>query len=765
MNAVTEPASAKPTFDKIGLPKFLLSRLKEIGYEVPSPIQAGTIPLLLEGRDLVGQAQTGTGKTAAFALPALASLDAAKKLPQVLVLTPTRELSIQVAEAFQTYASHIKRFSVLPIYGGQDYRTQLNAMKRGPQVIVSTPGRLIDHIKRGNLSLSDLKMLVLDEADEMLRMGFIDDVQWILEQTPAERQIALFSATMPAPIKRIAKKHLDNPVTVEIKSRGSVVSTIHQRYWPVQGVHKLDALTRILDSESVDAVIVFVRTKIATSELADKLSARGLRASALNGEMPQKQREQTVDRLRKGRLDILVATDVAARGLDVERISHVINYDIPYDTESYVHRIGRTGRAGRSGEAILFVAPRERRMLGQIEKAIGSSIEKMKLPTQQDVNEQRAERLGKRITETLAEADLSVYKSMIEQYLGEHEVRGADVAAALAHLLQQSGTNGSTGNNVIEMDTRSSSRRGGRDDSSRSRSRQSEERGNRSDRGERSNRTDRFEKDSRRATSKHDDASRDRQRGPAPMPALEAEMERFRLEVGHEHGAKAGNIVGAVANEGGIDSQYIGRVSIHDEFTLIDLPEGMPKAIFKDLKKTRVCGKPLRISRVNLDDGSDGLGVPDSDVKREKNREAARAKTTRKREKHSSAPAQSGKSEKSGRSSASRTSARTGESARTVRTLGISDSDEKPASKKRKHEKTKAKSKAKTKDKASGKTKSKTGANTKTAASVGSKLEVKAKPAVADKVKSKAKAKSNTKSKSKSKSKVKTKGSERTKVT
>jgi len=755
MNAVTAPASDKPTFDKIGLPKFLLSRLKEIGYEVPSPIQAETIPLLLAGRDLVGQAQTGTGKTAAFALPALADLDPAKKLPQVLVLTPTRELSIQVAEAFQTYASHIKRFSVLPIYGGQDYRTQLNAMKRGPQVIVSTPGRLIDHIKRGNLSLSDLKMLVLDEADEMLRMGFIDDVQWILEQTPDERQIALFSATMPAPIRRIAKKHLNDPVTVEIKSRGSVVSTIRQRYWPVQGVHKLDALTRILDSESVDAVIVFVRTKIATSELADKLSARGLRASALNGEMPQKQREQTVDRLRKGRLDILVATDVAARGLDVERISHVVNYDIPYDTESYVHRIGRTGRAGREGDAILFVAPRERRMLGQIEKAIGSSIEKMKLPTQQDVNEQRAERLGKKITAALAEEDLTIYKSMIEQYLGEHEVRGADVAAALACLLQQSGGQGSS-SNVIEMDSRSSTRGRDRDASPRSRVRQSDERGNRTDRGERAGKADRFEKDSRRSASTRDDSSRESKRGPAAMPALEADMERFRLEVGHEHGAKAGNIVGAVANEGGIDSQYIGRVSIHDEFTLIDLPEGMPKAIFKDLKKTRVCGKPLRISRVNLDDGSDGLGVPDSDVKRQKNREAARAKSTRKRDKQAVASADSG------RSSKSRVSAKSGDSTGTVRALGAKrkSADSMPEGKPAKRKEAKARVKSETRTNLGT-----TAKEPATSTSAKSKDTINVKSKSKAKTKDKAVSKSKTKSKAKAKKKLNAKAKDRKKVT
>ena len=582
MDAAAKSASEDLTFEQTGLPDSLLSRLRDIGYEAPSPIQAQTIPLLLEGKDLVGQAQTGTGKTAAFALPALSRLDIPGKVPQVLVLTPTRELTIQVAEAFQTYAKGIKGFAVLPIYGGQDYRPQLNALKRGPHVVVSTPGRLMDHMRRGSLSLEHLNMLVLDEADEMLRMGFIDDVQWILEQTPATRQIALFSATMPPPIRRIAKRHLNEPVTVEIKGRSNVATTIHQRYWPVQGVHKLDALTRILEADEADGVIVFVRTKTMSAELADKLAARGMRAAALNGEMAQQLREKTVDRLRKGRLDILVATDVAARGLDVDRISHVVNYDIPYDTESYIHRIGRTGRAGRAGKAVLFVAPRERRMLALIERAIGSSIEKMKLPSLEDINEQRAQRLGKKISATLEKVDLTRQKAMIDQFLGENEVRGADVAAALAHLLQDA-----TKPDVpMEQESRKSGNAEGR--------------GRAKDRdGRRDKSRDKTRQDSDRHAGK-----------PKPMPALEPEMERFRLEVGRSHGAEPGKIVGAICNEGGLESEYFGRISIHDEFSLVDLPEGMPKAIFKDLKRTRVCGKPLRISRVNVH-GDNPHGEPD----------------------------------------------------------------------------------------------------------------------------------------------------------
>lgn len=591
-NSATPAASDAAVFSDFELPDYLLSRLSEIGYEQPSPIQAHTIPTLLEGRDLVGQAQTGTGKTAAFALPALAKLDLAIKAPQVLVLTPTRELSIQVAEAFQTYAANLRKFSVLPVYGGQDYRIQVRALNRGVPIVVGTPGRLMDHMRRGILQLDQLRTLILDEADEMLRMGFIDDVQWILDQTPDTRQIALFSATMPGPIKRIAKKHLNNPVTVELSSKSHTADTIIQRYWPVQGVHKLDALTRILAAEDTDAVIVFVRTKTMTTELADKLSARGLRASALNGDMPQQQRELTVDRLRKGRLDILVATDVAARGLDVERVSHVMNYDIPYDTESYVHRIGRTGRAGREGNAILFVAPRERRMLGSIEKAIGKSIEKMKLPTREDVNERRVERLATQISTTLSEVDLSTEKSMIERYLGEHEVRGADIAAALVHLLQ----NAKTGDASVISDTEHTPKH---QEKGRRKHRETPHTG--SQRAK-----EQFDRPSRKPRSTENEA-------------LEEGMERFRLEVGRSHGAGAGNIVGAIANEAGIDSQYIGRINIHDDFALIDLPEGMPKPIFKDLRRVRVCGQPLRISRVK-DGVGDGTPEPKPRTKPRKNK-------------------------------------------------------------------------------------------------------------------------------------------------
>src|SRR5687768_11551837 len=391
---------------------------------------------MLEGVDIVGQAQTGTGKTAAFALPILSRIDVQQRSPQALVLVPTRELAIQVAEAFQRYATHLAGFHVVPIYGGQSYTPQLHSLRRGVHVVVGTPGRVMDHIKRDTLNLATLKHFVLDEADEMLRMGFIDDVEWILQQAPRQRQIALFSATMPAAVRRIAQNHLRNPAEVTIKSRTSTASKIRQRYWLVSGMHKLDALTRILEAEPFEGMLVFTRTKQSTLELAERLEARGFAAAPLNGDMLQKDRERTVARLKNGQLDILVATDVAARGLDVERIGHVVNYDIPYDTESYVHRIGRTGRAGRKGEAILFVTPRERNMLRYIERATRQPIEPMELPSVETVNEQRVARFLGRITEALESADLGLFREMVERYEREKNVPAVEIAAALAKVVQ-----------------------------------------------------------------------------------------------------------------------------------------------------------------------------------------------------------------------------------------------------------------------------------------------------------------------------------------
>lgn len=426
------------SFNDLDLPESLTKALNQLGYENPSPIQEKIIPLMLKGRDVIGQAQTGTGKTAAFALPLLARIDLKLIAPQVLVLTPTRELAIQVSEAIYKYASHLKNFYVTPIYGGQDYNAQIKQLRRGVHVVVGTPGRVMDHLRRGTLKLDSIQCLVLDEADEMLNMGFIDDVEWILEQMSGPHQTALFSATMPEQIRKLAKKYLTDPEHITIKVKTTTAETIRQRYWLVEGMHKLDALTRILESEKLEGMIIFVRTKTATIELEEKLKARGHAAAALNGDMGQKQRIRTVERLKSGDLDIVIATDVAARGLDVQRISHVINYDIPHDTEAYVHRIGRTGRAGRSGDAILFVAPRERRMLSEIEKATRQKIELMQLPSTESINNKRIAKFTQRITDTLDKRDLTFFTNLLSQYQKEHNLDTLKIAAALASLLQES---------------------------------------------------------------------------------------------------------------------------------------------------------------------------------------------------------------------------------------------------------------------------------------------------------------------------------------
>ena len=546
-------ADSITSFRELDLPPFLQSALDDVGYETPSAIQAATIPHLLDGHDVLGQAQTGTGKTAAFALPILARLKKDSKKPQAIILAPTRELAIQVAEALQKYASHMERFRVLPIYGGADYRGQLKQLQRGVQVIVGTPGRVMDHMRRGSLDLSELNTLVLDEADEMLRMGFIDDVEWILEQTPPTRQIALFSATMPDAIRRIARQHLQDPREVSIEVKTVTNDKIRQRVWMMAGVHKLDALTRILEVEPFDATIIFVRTRLATTELADKLAARGYTAAALNGDVPQKVREATVEKLKSGRIDILVATDVAARGLDVERVSHVINYDIPYDVEAYVHRIGRTGRAGRSGDAILFAANRERRLLRAIERQTGSTIEKMELPSAGEVTDKRIEGFKSRITETLASQELEIFRRIVDEYQAEHGVAVADIAAALGAMAQGRKPL------VAKADRKESEKSGRAEDS-----------------------------EPRKERSK-------KPRGDNDKP--QQGMERFRIEVGRKHGVKPGNIVGAIANEAEIDSEYIGRIDIQTDHSFIDLPEGMPKEVFKHLQGVWVSGERLRISR------------------------------------------------------------------------------------------------------------------------------------------------------------------------
>ncbi len=582
------------SFEQLGLKKPLLKVLDEVGYETPSAIQAQTIPLILEGKDVVGQAQTGTGKTAAFALPILTRLDLQQKDPQVLVLAPTRELAIQVAEAFQKYAHHMKGFHVLPVYGGQDYSVQIRALQRGVHVVVGTPGRVMDHIRRGTLVLDQLSTLVLDEGDEMLRMGFIDDVEWILEQTPEDRQIALFSATMPQQIRRIATRHLNNPVEVTVKVKTTTAETIRQRFWPVQGFHKLDALTRILEAEPFDAMLIFVRTKLATVDLSEKLEARGYACAPLNGDIQQNQRERTVNRLKKGTLDIVVATDVAARGLDVTRISHVVNYDIPADTESYVHRIGRTGRAGRAGDAILFVTPREKRMLYAIENATRKKIEIMDLPSTDLINNKRIEKFKQRITDTLESEDLSLFTRMVEQYQTDHDVAPLNIAAALAQLLQGDSP-------FLLQNNPHQVAKGSWDKESKPRH-------------DRKGRGDGFKKEGAYADRrKRDNPSRRRPSQNAGNDGPPSEgMERYRLAVGHDHGVMPGNIVGAIANEADISGKNIGRISIHDAYSLIDLPAGMPNETFSALKNVWVAGQKLGISRLGDKEAPSDSGGPSS---------------------------------------------------------------------------------------------------------------------------------------------------------
>lgn len=567
-----------PTFADLDLSAPVLKALKDVGYETPSPIQAATIPLLLANRDVLGQAQTGTGKTAAFALPILSRIDIKQAVPQALVLAPTRELAIQVAEAFQSYAAHIKGFHVLPIYGGQSYGPQLSALRRGVHVVVATPGRVIDHIEKGSLDLSQLKTLVLDEADEMLRMGFIDDVEHILQQTPPERQTTLFSATMPPAIKRIAKTYLRDPQEITVAAKTGTAANITQRYWLVAGMQKLDALTRILEAEPFDGMIVFARTKLGTEELATKLQARGFAAVAINGDMAQQARERTIEQLKNGKIDILVATDVAARGLDVERISHVVNYDVPSDPESYTHRIGRTGRAGRSGEAILFITPRERGLLKAIERATRQPVAPLQLPTVKAVNDVRIAKFKEQIASTLAEGGLEVFRSLIEEYEREQNVPAVDIAAALAKLAR--------GDQPLLLE-----------------------------KPDREARPERADFVPREQVAWEDRPGQARPARPVREPrepafkkervVREAEpgMATFRIEVGHQHGVKPGNIVGAIANEADMPAKYMGRIEIYDDYSTIDLPDDMTQELIDHLKTVWVAGQQLNMTR-------DGLEAP-----------------------------------------------------------------------------------------------------------------------------------------------------------
>jgi ATP-dependent RNA helicase DeaD len=561
-------------FSDLGLSEAVVRAVKGVGYESASPIQAATIPAMLEGVDILGQAQTGTGKTAAFALPILSRLNLKDRFPQALVLVPTRELAIQVAEAFQKYAAGQHAFHVLPIYGGQSYVPQLSALKRGPQVIVGTPGRVMDHLERGTLQLDGIRTVVLDEADEMLAMGFADAMESILSQTPKEKQVALFSATMAPNIRRIAQTHLRNPREVVIKGKSGTAANIKQTYWMVSGLHKLDALTRIVEAAEFDAMLVFVRTKQSTVDLAERLQARGFSAVALNGDIPQALREKTVTQLKAGKFDILVATDVAARGLDVERITHVVNFDVPYDTESYVHRIGRTGRAGRSGEAILFIAPRERNLLHLIERATRQTIEPLSLPTVDDVNVKRLAKFKARIGEALAAGPGDFHRKAVQEVSVETGADLLSIAAAIASLVE--------GGTPVQSASPSQSyappaRERGRDEEPRKPRRSMEP--------------------------------------AADLPAVAEDGYAFeddgrqitwRLEVGRRHGATSGNIVGAIANEARLSGQQINGVDVRATYTIVRLPAMLPKAVIERLSKVQIRGQALALES----DGAPPSGKP-----------------------------------------------------------------------------------------------------------------------------------------------------------
>jgi len=561
-------------FNEMNLNPSVFSALQNVGYKTPTPIQSLTIPHLIQGKDMIGQARTGTGKTAAFAMPLLSRIDLDNKRPQVLVLTPTRELAIQVAESFKTYGTKMKGLNVLSIYGGQSYGIQLNQLKRGVHVVVGTPGRLMDHMRKKTISFADLFCVVLDEADEMLHMGFIEDVKWILDRTPDDSQTALFSATMPMPIRKIAKKYLTRPKEIIIKPDSTELDTINQQFWMVNGTKKPQALTKILEGVTFDGVIVFTKTKTTTLELARVLENKGFKAEALNGDIAQNARERTVNRLKNGFIDILVATDVAARGLDVDRISHVINYDMPSKVEPYVHRIGRTGRAGRTGEAILFVNRNERWMLKVIERATKKSIKEMSLPSNRAINKKRVTDFKQSITKTLATKDLSVFQELIEAYAQEQDIPVTQVAAALAQL-----AHGDTPF-LLAAQKNKNKKQNKVPGIEKSKLKNASEKKLLCVKKQKNNRIE-------KTASRHE----------ASFAPPETGMERYRIEVGRRHGVKAGNIVGAISNEAGLESKYIGKININQEFSFVDLPYGMPAGIFKLLKQTWIRSQKIDISK------------------------------------------------------------------------------------------------------------------------------------------------------------------------
>lgn len=568
-------APASPgRFSDLELSTDVQRAIEEVGYDTPTDIQAEIIPHLLSGRDVLAQSQTGSGKTAAFALPLLSGIDVKQRQPQILVLAPTRELATQVAESFARYASKITGFEIASIYGGADYEPQRRQLRRGAQVVVGTPGRIIDHIKRGTLDLNHIKCLVLDEADEMLNMGFLEDVQFVLEQTPSDRQLALFSATLPAPVRKIAQNYQSDPARITIKRKTMTAESIRQRAVFVAPRDRVDTLVRILEVEETDGVIVFTRTREATVTVAEQLEKRGLSTGALNGDMAQRLRQRTVSQFKEGQLNILVATDVAARGLDVNRVSHVINYDVPQDCESYIHRVGRTGRAGRKGEAIMFLSNGQKRRLRSIERATKQPIEIVQPPSAAEINAIRVTRFKERIVNVATAEDLTDFQKLIDDCAAESGQPLNLIAAALAHI-------GQAGIPFLVSDRPTRGR------SPRDERKNHQEFRDRAERGDSGRNTERPPNNHRRRRN----ASRPPERG----------MDRYRIEVGRDDGVKPGNIVGAVANEGGIDGEYIGPVTIHDTYSTIDLPEGMPRDVYQILQQTRVAGKQLRLSRAPSD--------------------------------------------------------------------------------------------------------------------------------------------------------------------
>ena len=556
----------KMTFKDLGLPEFILNAVADLGFETPSPIQQICIPHLLEGRDVLGMAQTGSGKTAAFSLPILAKIDPTEKHPQLLVMAPTRELAIQVADACEQFVKYAKGINIVTLYGGQRYDIQLRALKQGAQVVVGTPGRILDHLRRGTLSLAELKAIVLDEADEMLRMGFIDDVETVMAELPEHHQTALFSATMPEPIRRITKRFMNDPQEVKIKATQQSAPDIAQSCWYVHGFRKNEALLRFLEVEDFDAAIIFTRTKSGTLDVTELLEKHGFRAAALNGDMTQQLREQTLERLRSGSLDIVVATDVAARGIDIERISLVVNYDIPLDAESYVHRIGRTGRAGRSGRALLFVEPRERRLLRNVEHLIKKNIEEVELPNHEVLQACRRKKFKDKITTQLEHHDLELYRELLEDMFTADQSQ-EDIAAAMMMLLQGKQKLILPPDPVVDKKAR----------------------------------RDRNERGDRRENPRSAERRGERKGYGNPQP-----MDLYRIEVGRGDGVEVRHIVGAIANEGDINSRYIGHIKLYDDYSTIELPQGMPKELLQQFAKTRVLNKQMRMSFIGEAKGERG---------------------------------------------------------------------------------------------------------------------------------------------------------------